>query len=198
MGGHGRRGKPCKNCGTPLPCLVCRAKYKQEWAEANKERVRKQKDAYEARYPERVVASKRANYERNKERYNQQSRKLKIENKEEVNARYRRQYAKDPTPFIVRNKRRSERNKQVGGQFTVEDRSALFQIQRGLCANPYCQVDLGATGFHADHKTPVVRSGSHDPTNRQLLCPECNHRKGTRTNEEWLVDLVRENKPEAV
>lgn len=178
--------RTCRHCAGPLPCKECTKKRQQAWVEAKRERVIEQKKAYEARYPERVKEAKRAWYERNKEiqiHRRQEQRRL---NPEQFRERYRRQYAENPLPFIIRQKRRSERDKQVGGTFTDLDKCALFQIQRGLCANPFCEGDLSVTGFHADHKTPVARGGSHDPVNRQLLCPTCNHRKGTMTNEEWL------------
>ncbi len=176
----------CKHCGGALPCKACKHAREQAWADAHRERVRAQKAAYTARYPDRDRQSKRDWYERNKASQMEKSRARKAEHRDEINARYRTQYASDPTPFLVRAKRREEREAAVGGTFTSDDKCALFQSQRGLCANPYCQADLSVTGFHADHKIPVLRGGPHDPANRQLLCPTCNHRKGTLTNEEWI------------
>ncbi len=178
--------KACRKCGGSAPCKPCKAAYKQAWAEAHRDRVNKQKAAYEARHPERARAAKAGWYSRNKAEALAKGKQRKEQNREAIRIRYRQQYAEDPTPFIVRNKRRDEREKQVGGEFTAADKSALFQLQRGLCANPYCEIDLGETGFHIDHKTPVVLGGSHDPSNRQLLCPRCNHRKGILPNDEWL------------
>lgn len=182
----------CRHCGGSLPCKPCTRKRQQAWVQARRDRVRQQKLAYEARYPERVIESKRLWYERNKEAMRARQRALRKENPEARRVQSQQQYANDPTPFIVRKARREERDRQVGGNFTQLDQCALFQIQRGLCANPYCQADLSETGFHADHKVPVVLGGSHDPMNRQLLCPICNHRKGVMTNEEWLAVQERE------
>lgn len=175
--------RSCKSCGGPVPCLPCRAAYKQAWAESNREKVREQKKAYIGRNPEKVRASQ-LRYSRT-EAAREKIRANKEANRDHINARYREQYAENPAPFIIRNNRRKERNAQVGGSFTLEEKCAMLEAQGGLCANPECRTDLAETGFHADHNTPVLRGGSHDAVNRQLLCPRCNHEKGTMTNEEW-------------
>ncbi len=36
-----------------------------------------------------------------------------------------------------------------------------------------------------DHMLPVVRGGTNDPENLQLLCHSCNTDKGVRTQSEW-------------
>lgn len=184
----------CAHCGGSLPCKPCTKRRQQAWVDAKRDRVRGQKAAYESKYPERVKASKESWYQRNKALMIQRSRERRTQNPGLRNLQARQQYAKDPTPFIVRSNRRMEREKEVGGKFTELDRCALFQIQRGMCANPYCQADLSETGFHADHKTPVLLGGSHDPMNRQLLCPTCNHRKAAMTNESWLEMQEQEAK----
>ena len=114
-------------------------------------------------------------------------REYKEKNRDRINQQYRERYAEDPTPFLVRFNRRKERDAALPGEFTDADRNEMFTAQNGKCANPYCSADLSVTGFHADHKMPVVMGGAHSPENRQLLCPTCNHRKGTLTNEAWLA-----------
>jgi hypothetical protein len=37
--------------------------------------------------------------------------------------------------------------------------------------------------YHVDHARPLSRGGTNDPTNLQLLCGECNLRKGARYDE---------------
>lgn len=177
---------PCKHCGGSLPCIPCRNLNQQKWVEANRERVRATKKAYESRYPERVIVAKAKNRAVNGEEYRRRQSARRSTDKPSRNAYERASYARDPTPFIVRNQRRELRDRMVGGEFTQQHRSDMFAAQSGACANPYCKTDLSVTGFHADHKTPVLLGGPHDATNRQLLCPTCNHRKGTLTNEQFL------------
>ncbi len=49
----------------------------------------------------------------------------------------------------------------------------------------YCGVRKLLVNFHIDHKIPVVRGGSNDMGNLQLLCRSCNLRKGNQTDEEF-------------
>lgn len=187
------RGGNCFHCGGPKPCKPCTFARQQRWADANRERVRQQKDKYNQANPELVVASKKRNYEANKAEYKRRAKLRRASDPQARRDEERSRYARDPKPFIVRNKRREERDRAVGGRFTQADRCALFVRQQGMCANPYCEADLSITGFHADHVKPVLMGGSHDISNRQLLCPTCNHRKGALSNEQWLTQQQEEN-----
>lgn len=182
-----KKPRTCQHCGGNLPCLTCRAALKQRWAEENRVKSNLQKKAYADRFPDRVKVANRNWYDKQAEKG-----KWKNANRERVRENDRKQYANDPAPFNTRNARRKERDKQVGGTFTVDDIDILMKEQRGLCANPHCGADLSMTGYHADHVVPVVKGGSHDIRNRQLLCPPCNHRKGIMTNEQWNWGLRAE------
>ena len=153
----------------------------------NLKRVAGHKAAYAARYPERVAAAKAKNYATHGEEYQRRAQDRRRAVPGERAAQERAKYAKDPKPFLMRNSRRAERDRAVGGVFTVADKCKLFADQSGMCANLFCEADLSVVGFHADHKNPVLLGGSHDISNRQLLCPTCNHRKGAMTNESFLA-----------
>lgn len=187
--------KPCKHCGGPIPCIECRKiqhrLQARAWALRNPEQRAISRKAYELRNPEKVKASKNAYIERNRKELNAAKRNPEANARKAELARI--QYAKDPTPFLVRAKRRDERDAAVGGEFSQDDRADLFKKQCGICANPFCRADLSKTGFQSDHKVPVIQGGSHNPSNRQLLCPPCNRRKGTMTNEEWHKQQLEES-----
>ncbi|CAB4130691.1 HNHc domain containing protein [uncultured Caudovirales phage] len=59
-----------------------------------------------------------------------------------------------------------------------------FKKQNGKCN--ICYIDI-CVKKHIDHKVPLCKSGVHSIDNIQLLCPECNRRKGTKDNEEFLL-----------
>lgn len=162
-------------------CRTCKIAKAQEWAEKNRDRARRSKDAYVAKHPEKNKLAK-LQYARS-ETGKAKSRGWKEANKEHINARYRSQYQQDPTPFAERNRRREERELKVGGYFSRSDRMALLAKQNWRCAG--CLVDINERA-HADHKTPVIRGGSNDVSNRQMLCCRCNHEKHLMTNEEWM------------
>ena len=64
-------------------------------------------------------------------------------------------------------------------------KAGIFYRDRGQCQS--CFKNLSGLGspvsddLHVDHIIPLAKSGSNDPTNFQLLCARCNHKKSSRT-----------------
>lgn len=165
-------------------CRKCQSLNAKRWADANREKVRIAKKAYEKRYPDRVAESKSKNFAIHGERYKKATSEAKQANREEENRKLREQYRRDPTPFQLRNKRREDREAALPGTFTKDDRITLLNQQNWECNGCLRPIDERA---HADHRTPVVRGGSNGIENRQMLCKRCNHLKGTMTQEEWMM-----------
>lgn len=78
----------------------------------------------------------------------------------------------------------------AGGKYTSEDIKELFEIQRGKCV--YCEKCLVEYNYHVDHIMPVRLGGRNSKENLQLLCPNCNMRKGGKHPEEFLRLLKSE------
>jgi hypothetical protein len=62
-------------------------------------------------------------------------------------------------------------------------RRAVYFRDRGMCAS--CNADLSGlvsveSVEHFDHIIPLAQGGINDVTNLQLLCQNCNLRKGSR------------------
>jgi hypothetical protein len=62
---------------------------------------------------------------------------------------------------------------------------AVYYRDRGKCQN--CLKDVSGQLFHLgvyhmDHVLPLADGGTNDPTNFQLLCEDCNPKKGGRGN----------------
>jgi hypothetical protein len=74
-------------------------------------------------------------------------------------------------------------------------RRAVFFRDRGRCV--YCERDLSGlvsveSSDHFDHMIPLAEGGINDVTNLQLLCGECNLKKGDRcTGTSCRYELVR-------
>lgn len=123
-------------------------------------------------------------YRRRKAR---KSREWHSQNKERANERAREHY-RDNRPALIemaRNNRAKRRGAE--GNFTPDDVHQIIDEQGGECV--YCGADVTAAR-HVDHKIPIVRGGTNWPSNLQVLCPNCNLRKGAKTHEEFLVFLV--------
>jgi hypothetical protein len=125
------------------------------------------------------------------------SAKWKQDNREGVRENYRKQYGERSTPFNLRNARRKERDKAVGGTFTVDDIEILMKrTTRPLCESPLWR---GPPRRPAITRTTSYRSsgrGAHDiQADGQLLCPNCNRRKGTKTDGSGGGALSRGREP---
>lgn len=74
------------------------------------------------------------------------------------------------------------RRSQAGERLRIRDVRAMYAEQHGECF--YCDAGLGRK-FHVEHKTPLIRGGSHSRDNICLSCSTCNLRKGTKTAAEF-------------
>ena len=90
--------------------------------------------------------------------------------------------------MCITSHRRRARVAGSKGTFTEAEVVALYNVQKGRCAEPGCRVKLG-TAFHRDHINPLHLGGSNYITNIQLLCPSCNCRKCAKHPITW----AREN-----
>jgi 5-methylcytosine-specific restriction endonuclease McrA len=52
----------------------------------------------------------------------------------------------------------------------------------------YCGVDVVGSA-HVDHRVPLALGGAHAVDNLQILCPDCNTRKGAKPPDEFFVLL---------
>ena len=66
---------------------------------------------------------------------------------------------------------------------------ALMKRQGNTCA--YCGRRRLASSFEIDHMDPVVRGGSNDFDNLQVICRPCNQRKAIQTDQEFRRRYAR-------
>ena len=59
----------------------------------------------------------------------------------------------------------------------------LLRRQSYVCT--YCGHRRISRSFEIDHMTPIIRGGSNDVDNLQVICRPCNQRKGIQTDEEF-------------
>ena len=73
------------------------------------------------------------------------------------------------------------------GKRSKDIKHTLYGKQEGKC--PGCLVWFPFRHMTVDHRIPSAKGGANTDDNLQLLCGNCNSRKGTRSMEELIVAL---------
>lgn len=82
------------------------------------------------------------------------------------------------------NRRQHMARRAAGKKPDKLDIGKILCLQDMRCA--YCGQAI-SDSYHIDHKDPVSRGGTNDPSNLQATCPKCNMAKGAMTDEEFLT-----------
>lgn len=189
-------------------CNPCHAEYMRAWSAANPEKRRLSSKTYSDKNKEKVKLSRKiyndANRERNrvgaKNWYEQnidrakESRrqwrqknvlKIKEYNRAYVLKNWERHSARSQLwlknrpelrRLYVMNRRAKIRSN--GGELSKDIAQRLMRAQASKCA--CCSICLKKSGYHLDHIIPVAAGGPNLDSNIQLLCPSCNHSKGSK------------------
>jgi 5-methylcytosine-specific restriction endonuclease McrA len=81
------------------------------------------------------------------------------------------------------------RSNSAEGTFTADDIVRIFKQQNGKCAYyQSCNNKLGKK-YHIDHIIALINGGTNFPSNIQLTCPKCNHRKNDRQPDVYSREL---------
>lgn len=180
--------------GLESHCKACVAAYarnryatRPEVREKQKQSNERQKaNGYFTEYSRRPEVKERTS-EYRKRRYRND-----LEYREKVkhgNRDYHRRYiqterGKELTNF--RNRMYVAKRRAAQGSFTKEDIALMLKNQKGKCW--YCQCKLDK--YHIEHRVPVSRGGSSDPSNLVLSCAHCNLSKHDKLPHEWNGRLL--------
>lgn len=181
------------------------AENKRKYRAENSEQIAERHRAYREANPEKIAEINRAYREANKEKceeYMREWRKTNPEkmaaafrayreaNIEQISSRHRAYRLANPEKIAAYGRNRRAKKREAEGSHTAADVKAIFESQRGLCAN--CEKKLfksGAKKFHVDHIQPLSRGGSNDKYNLQCLCPACNTRKRAKDPLDWAKEI---------
>lgn len=165
------------------------------------ERSRLHRIAYRAKNIAAVRAWGRAAYWRHIEDRRERGRAWHAKNRTASRALSRAYHAADtdrgrrrrkawckanPEKVVAILARRRARLLGATGSYTATDVIAIFADQHYRCA--YCRVNLKGRRRHVDHIVALMRGGSNERRNLQILCPTCNTRKHAKDP----VDFARE------
>ena len=89
--------------------------------------------------------------------------------------------------FTRTNERRIRPTERISWPMGLKRR--LMRRQANTCV--YCGHRRRAPSMEIDHIIPAVRGGSNDESNLQVICRQCNRRKGLQTDEEFRARYAR-------
>ena len=143
---------------------------KASWARAKQERGDQIREANNA-------ASRRRNHKRGT-----YVRDWHAAHPERIRAAKLKHYHTHRDKWRLRDVLHRGRKRGAGGKPTLQFIRDLHTLQGGVCS--YCAAQL-IEPYHLEHKTPLCRSGTNDPSNLCLSCAACNLRKGRKTDAEF-------------
>lgn len=153
-------------------CVECGVQRTTKWKNDRPGYEAAYKRAYRKKHPHKHKETNRRYCQRNPEKRRENDRRWRAANRE-----YWRNYQS------VYSANRRARKAKNGGFYTVDDVKMLREKQNNCCA----ACNSNKKKLEVDHVIPVVKGGSNDPSNLQLLCGPCNKSKGSRDADEWMA-----------
>lgn len=186
---HYFTGKPCKyghfskRLTSHKSCCECATIYLRHWKAKNPEKNKERADRYENREKSKLVRKMWKG--KNRDVVNRHRRDCVARDPEKEANRHRAWRLKNMEVCRAHRRNRDAKVKGATGKHTKLDILVMYEDQCGKCQN--CRICL-KSGYHVDHKNPISKGGSNDPSNLQLLCPRCNLRKSNKDYLEWCAE----------
>lgn len=181
-------------------CKVCACAKTQEWrtvpGNAERDRAKSRqwnaenkvhRRAYVAENAARIALQKRAWRQSNPSKVKKHKRDSRIRNRDTEKERIRRHYARFPERRRLNTRVQQHRRRHADGTFTKADIALQLKTQGSKCW--WCDNALNGD-YHIDHRIPLARGGSNDPSNLCIACPTCNMSKGAKLPHEWNGRLL--------
>lgn len=126
-------------------------------------------------------------YAKNKNNIIKKLTEWKANNPEKVKHHKLNDYSRHKRAYVLRALKRLRLLQGLETDWSEQNIENLFEKQQGLCY--YCGCDI-SNGYDIEHKIPISRGGSNLIENICLSCENCNSRKHTKTEEEFLCKFV--------
>jgi 5-methylcytosine-specific restriction endonuclease McrA len=148
----------------------------RKWREANPDKIKKyNKTNYES-HPETFKRQRENHYKKygSDETHREQSRRWRSNNPDKVKMQRYKRWAAEHNPLV--------------STLTKEQWDSQLKFFNNKCA--YCGNEM--TKVTLDHIIPLSKGGEHSVVNVVPCCPTCNFRKGTKSIEEFLCHIHKE------
>jgi len=173
-------------CGFMPRCRGCQRadarRTRERDIEAHAARVR----AWYETNPDANARHCRATWAKRKGAYNQRRREARAAAPEAQRAVERAHYQRNREKVLAHNRNYAARKRGADGTHSSDDVTRLLAAQSHRCH--WCGGKLGDR-YDVDHRIPLSRGGSNDPSNLVIACPTCNRSKSARTPLEWAGRL---------
>lgn len=186
-------------------CKVCASKERKERRNTNEYRIRQKEyqKKWRHEHPEQAKAICKRYVENHRDRVREFKNRWNRLHPEKARSRakewyydnheyaldYRREHGieqrtKNRLYYRIALINRRAKIKEIGGEHSKEEISALFTSQGGKCK--YCGCDI-SKNFHIDHFIPISKGGRNSIDNLVLSCPPCNLSKGSKLYSDWIT-----------
>ena len=175
-------------------CKKCNIARTAKWGKNNPEKYKKQKQRYYKKHSKKIIAKNSKWAKDNPDKRKEISTRYLKKNRNRLNKK-NKQWKKD-NPEISRKQSNLRRSRKKN--IHTEDLPAYEEILKtqfnlcSICGRSEDKIPVHGLGYKwsLDHKIPITREGSsHTIDNIQVLCWECNSRKHTKTNDEFIKHI---------
>lgn len=189
-------GKPCvrghtlKRSVASGRCIECDRLASAMRKAENPEKIREYVRKYESttrknkpkEYHERRKQQKRDYANRKRDYFRKLKREKYAKNRDQALAKMKEWRKENKDIIRALNADYRGRKRGAEGKITIAVVKSLELHQKMKCNHCLESIE---DGYHIDHKTPLINGGSNLKGNLQLLCPNCNLRKGALSQEEF-------------
>lgn len=168
--------------------------YNQKYRKENKEKIKEQEKQYKRKKKGKIKLYLKKYYKRNKHIIKKREQKYNQEHKEErqrYHSKYDKKYKSEhPEECKINNHKRRARVKGNGDSYTMEEITQLRKETKGICKGwkrkPHY---VGDENLEVEHIIAIANGGTNEIENIQLMCQNCNRRKGKKIQEQDVTTL---------
>jgi len=185
----------CSNCGIELDnsikvkgrhiCRICYNFLSEIYYQSHREQCKSYVD------PQRAREDAHRWYQNHTEEAKANAKRWRRNNPDKANACVKRWRDNNPEKVKLLWKFRNYRKHNAEGRFTLEEWNAKLEEYNYRCA--YCGCELNSDTITIDHQIPLFRGGTNYIDNLVPACRSCNSKKHTKTAEEFMATLIKDN-----